>query len=93
MLSIVADRYVPSLSAQGVEAGLEASAREREEAARKKELVGVGSRGKGAVKGSVLAKCGVDLTAMALEGKLDPVLGRDAELDHAMRVLVRPRAA
>lgn len=25
----------------------------------------------------------------ASEGKLDPVMGRDAELDHVMRVLVR----
>lgn len=84
-----------SLSTKAVDEGLEASAREREEQQRKKELVGVGGRGKGSAnKGSVLAKCGVDLTAMSLEGKLDPVLGRDAELDHVMRVLVRaPRPA
>ena len=42
-------------------------------------------------KQSVLAQCGVDLTAAAQEGRLDPVCGRDAELDALMRVLVRRR--
>lgn len=75
---------------QGIEEGLEATTREREETTRKKELVGVGGKaGKGPAKGSMLAKCGIDLTALAREGKLDPVTGRDVELDHAMRVLAR----
>lgn len=39
----------------------------------------------------MLAQCGIDLTAAAKEGRLDPVCGRDAELDALMRVLVRRR--
>jgi ATP-dependent Clp protease ATP-binding subunit ClpC len=36
-----------------------------------------------------LAKYGVDLTALAGEGKLDPVIGRDEEILRLMEVLVR----
>jgi ATP-dependent Clp protease ATP-binding subunit ClpC len=45
----------------------------------------------GKPKASVLAQCGLDLTAAAAAGKLDPCCGRDAELDELMRVLVRRR--
>ena len=56
------------------------------------ELVGAGSTIRvPKAKQSVLAQCGVDLTAAAQEGRLDPVCGRDAELDALMRVLVRRR--
>jgi ATP-dependent Clp protease ATP-binding subunit ClpC len=56
------------------------------------ELVGAGSTIRAPkAKQSVLAQCGVDLTAAAQEGRLDPVCGRDAELDALMRVLVRRR--
>ena len=40
---------------------------------------------------SMLAQCGVDLTAAAALGELDPCCGRDAELEELMRVLVRRR--
>ena len=40
---------------------------------------------------SVLAECGIDLSALAAAGKLDPCLGRDEELEQLMRVLVRRR--
>ena len=56
------------------------------------ELVGAGTSIRvPKAKQSVLAQCGIDLTAAAAEGRLDPVCGRDAELDALMRVLVRRR--
>lgn len=36
-----------------------------------------------------LAKYGADLTAMAREGKIDPVIGRDDEIRHVVQVLLR----
>lgn len=36
-----------------------------------------------------LAKYGTDLTARAREGKLDPVIGRDEELQRVMQILIR----
>ncbi|WP_304339596.1 ATP-dependent Clp protease ATP-binding subunit [Campylobacter ureolyticus] len=36
-----------------------------------------------------LAKYGIDLTARAREGKLDPVIGRDEELQRVMQILIR----
>jgi ATP-dependent Clp protease ATP-binding subunit ClpC len=36
-----------------------------------------------------LEKYGVDLTALALHGKLDPVIGRDQEITRLMEVLIR----
>lgn len=36
-----------------------------------------------------LSKYGVDLVAMAAEGKLDPVIGRDDEIRRVIRILVR----
>src|SRR5262249_46367761 len=36
-----------------------------------------------------LEKYGVDLTALAREGKLDPVIGREEEITRLMEVLVR----
>jgi ATP-dependent Clp protease ATP-binding subunit ClpB len=38
---------------------------------------------------SALDQYGVDLTAMAREGKLDPVIGRDAEIRRVVQVLAR----
>ncbi|KAI0233792.1 chaperone ATPase hsp78 [Massospora cicadina] len=40
-------------------------------------------------KGEALNRFGVDLTALASEGKLDPVIGRDAEIRRALQVLSR----
>ncbi|MBI4038920.1 ATP-dependent Clp protease ATP-binding subunit [Candidatus Daviesbacteria bacterium] len=37
----------------------------------------------------VLEKFGIDLTKEALEGKLDPVAGRDAEIDRIVHILLR----
>src|SRR5699024_1135992 len=39
--------------------------------------------------GEALAEYGTDLTAMAREGKLDPVIGRDAEIRRVVQVLSR----
>nr|KAJ3418635.1 chaperone ATPase hsp78 [Polyrhizophydium stewartii] len=39
--------------------------------------------------GEALAKFGVDLTALASQGKLDPVIGRDEEIRRALQVLSR----
>lgn len=36
-----------------------------------------------------LAKYGIDLTAKAIEGKLDPVIGRDEEIQRLMQILIR----
>jgi len=52
------------------------------------ELVGAGQ---GKRKNSTLAQCSVDLTAMAREGKLDPVIGREDEVRRCMQILVRRR--
>jgi len=53
--------------------------------------VGVGARAKKVGKKSVLKECGIDLTAEAELNKLDPMIGRDKELDRMMRILVRRR--
>ena len=37
----------------------------------------------------VLERYGVDLVAQAREGKLDPVIGRDAEIRRLVRILSR----
>ena len=36
-----------------------------------------------------LEKFGIDLTKKAIEGKLDPVIGRDEEITHMMQILIR----
>ncbi len=41
------------------------------------------------VSGGVLEQFATDLTAKALEGKLDPVIGREAEIERLMQVLCR----
>ncbi|MDR0376814.1 MAG: AAA family ATPase, partial [Spirochaetaceae bacterium] len=43
----------------------------------------------GAPKRSVLERYAADLTALAREGKLEPVIGREAELDRTVQVLCR----
>ena len=42
-------------------------------------------------RSSVLDRFGRDLTALAREGKLDPVIARDKEIAAAMRILIRRR--
>ena len=44
-----------------------------------------------AVKGDALSKYSTDLTAMARESKLDPVIGRDEEIRRTIQVLSRRR--
>jgi ATP-dependent Clp protease ATP-binding subunit ClpA len=63
----------------------------------KAELV-AGGAGKGGNKNKndkdrlpALSECCVDLTALARQGKLDPVAGRQAEVARALQVLVRRR--
>lgn len=43
----------------------------------------------GRVQGGMLEQFGTDLTAKAAEGKLDPVVGREAEIERLMEVLGR----
>lgn len=43
----------------------------------------------GKKKNSVLDQYGTDLTAQALEGKLDPVIGREKEIERLMQILSR----
>ncbi|MDR0706388.1 MAG: ATP-dependent Clp protease ATP-binding subunit ClpA [Treponema sp.] len=45
--------------------------------------------GKGKTKKTALEKYAVDLTALARENKLDPVIGRESELDRTIQVLCR----
>ncbi|MDR0374159.1 MAG: ATP-dependent Clp protease ATP-binding subunit ClpA [Treponema sp.] len=45
--------------------------------------------GKGKAKKTALEKYAVDLTALARENKLEPVIGREAELDRTIQVLCR----
>jgi ATP-dependent Clp protease ATP-binding subunit ClpC len=49
-----------------------------------------GARGRGGqAKTPMLEKFGTDLTALAREGKLDPVIGRASEIEQAIEVLAR----
>jgi ATP-dependent Clp protease ATP-binding subunit ClpB len=43
----------------------------------------------GALHKSALAEFGTDLTEMARQGKLDPVTGREREVDHMIHILLR----
>jgi len=43
----------------------------------------------GAAKGSILAQVATDLTQMAREGKLDPVIGRETEIERVIQILSR----
>ncbi|MGN6404646.1 ATP-dependent Clp protease ATP-binding subunit [Sinomonas sp.] len=49
---------------------------------------GARARG-GATKNPMLEKFGTDLTALAREGKLDPVIGRASEIEQAIEILAR----
>lgn len=55
-----------------------------------KELA-LASGSSGSAKTPTLAECGVDLTALAKAGQLDPVFGRNDEIRSALRTLVRRR--
>jgi ATP-dependent Clp protease ATP-binding subunit ClpC len=55
-----------------------------------KELA-LASGSSGSAKTPTLAECGVDLTALAKTGQLDPVFGRNDEIRSALRTLVRRR--
>ncbi|GAB3271296.1 ATP-dependent Clp protease ATP-binding subunit [Sinomonas notoginsengisoli] len=46
-------------------------------------------KGRRAKKGSMLEKFGTDLTALARDGQLDPVIGRAAEIEQAIEILAR----
>ena len=55
----------------------------------KGSLVGVG--GDGDERETTLASVGVDLTALALDGELDPCVGRSEEIARAVQILLRRR--
>ena len=55
----------------------------------KGSLVGVG--GDGDERETTLASVGVDLTALALDGELDPCVGRTEEIARAVQILLRRR--
>jgi len=54
-----------------------------------KTLVGVTSRGGGSGKAATLEEFGNDLTKAAEEGKMDPLVGRAAELERTIQILAR----
>ncbi|KAJ8600680.1 hypothetical protein CTAYLR_007438 [Chrysophaeum taylorii] len=58
------------------------------DAKRSLELVGVGGA---ETRTTTLESCGCDLTALAAEGKLDPCVGRDEQLERVIQILVRRR--
>lgn len=39
--------------------------------------------------GSTLNKCGIDVTKLAKEGKFDPVIGREKQIDQVVQILSR----
>lgn len=51
---------------------------------------GAGDAG-GAASGSALSQFTIDLTALAREGRIDPILGRDAEIRQVIDILTRRR--
>ncbi len=50
---------------------------------------GAGPQGGGEEDDSMLEEYGVDLTGQAAEGKLDPVIGREVEIERVMQILAR----
>lgn len=56
-----------------------------------KELVTAGSSGSSTSTTTTLDDCGVDLTQLAQDGLLDPVYGRDAEIQACLTTLLRRR--
>jgi len=54
-----------------------------------KALVGVTQRGGGSGKAATLEEFGSDLTKAAAEGKMDPLVGRAAELERTIQILAR----
>ena len=63
----------------------------RQEAAADVRMAGFGGPGpqQGGEEGSVLEQYGRNLTKLASDGKLDPVIGRDREIERVMQVLAR----
>ncbi len=55
------------------------------------ELVASGSQGSSNSKTPTLQEVGIDLTRMAQDGLLDPVHGRDREIQSSLRTLIRRR--
>jgi hypothetical protein len=54
------------------------------------ELVPAGDKSARKTSNSTLAKCSIDLTQRAREGKLDPCVGRDDEVSHRALLTRRP---
>jgi len=55
-----------------------------------KEMVGVSAKGgQGANKSGTLEEFGRDLTAAAADGSMDPLVGREAEIDRTIQILAR----
>jgi ATP-dependent Clp protease ATP-binding subunit ClpC len=64
---------------------------EQEEQGKLDKELALASGAAASSKTPTLADCGVDLTALARAGRLDPVYGRDDEIRSALRTLVRRR--
>ena len=90
-LAMIADQTCGAYGLLADDLDCDVAAMRNEINGEKKELVGAGKKLGKKKKGSALAECGVDLTADARAGKLDPVLGRDAEVERVLRILVRRR--
>jgi len=54
-----------------------------------KELVGVTQKGGGSAKSATLEEFGRDLTKAAAEGSMDPLVGREAEIERTIQILAR----
>ena len=62
----------------------------REPATADVRMAGFGGPSQQGEEGSVLEQYGRNLTKLAADGKLDPVIGRDREIERVMQVLARP---
>ncbi|MDO4284002.1 MAG: ATP-dependent Clp protease ATP-binding subunit [Eubacteriales bacterium] len=58
-------------------------------AAHKEDLQALAARNGGAQRQSILAQYSRDLTALAADGKLDPVIGREQEIERVIEILSR----
>lgn len=62
----------------------------KEDSKTEKQKVSSGNVGQNQMEeGSMLEKYGVDLTSLAEEGKLDPVIGREKEIERVIQILSR----
>jgi ATP-dependent Clp protease ATP-binding subunit ClpC len=92
LLAIARDEASEARSALeqlGIDADALADAVAKDARKAKGSLVGIGADGE--ERETTLASVGVDLTAMAFDGELDPCVGRKDEIARAVQILLRRR--